>query len=161
MNDFDFRSFANHYTHKDFEIIKFDWNGQHGDKFQDNNVTFRTQLSEFLIPYLSSIKLELIKDLYLEHAKYSREAWAVYRNFHLFAQELLSRGGINYIYEYLEGSIQSFDAGLASARIVLTPNQKEIIYTFIVDTLKTEQDENKIKLLEIGKNRFERAQHTD
>jgi hypothetical protein len=155
MNDF--QIFADNYTSSDFDKIKFDWNGEHADKFHDNNYQFRMQLCEFLIPQLEKVKLELIRDLYIELSKCAKEAWSVYGNYHLFAQQLLNRGGTNYIMDYLEGSLQCFDTSLASGRVELTYEQKKNIFDFLTAKLQTEQNEKTTKLLQFGKERFGRA----
>lgn len=155
MNDF--QTFADNYTSADFDKIKFDWNGEHADKFHDNNYDFRMQLCEFLITQLDKVKLELIRDLYLELSRWAKEAWCVYGKYHLFAQQLLNRGGTKYLIDYLEGSVQCFDTGLASGRVELTNEQKQNIFDFITTKLETEQSERTTKLLQFGKERFERA----
>lgn len=157
----DFQTFADNYTSKDFDKIKFDWNGKHADNFHDNNYEFRMQLCEFLIPQLDHVKLELIRDIYLEISKCANELWAVYSKYHLFAQQLINRGETNYLIDYLEGATQCFDTMLASGRITLTKIQKENIINFINDKLITETNERQLKLLTFGIERFEKASYVD
>ncbi len=91
--------FADNYTSVDFNKIKFDWNGKHGNDFHDNNIEFRIQLTEFLIPKLNTVRLELIRDIYLEEGKASEETFGVYKNFNLLAQELLQ--GLHVIVAFI------------------------------------------------------------
>lgn len=131
MNAQTFQNFADNYTSADFDKIKFDWNGGYGDNFHDNNFDFRTQLCEYLLPQLDTIKLELIRDLYLETGKSSEATFGVYINFHLLAEQLLQRGGAPYLIDYIEGASHTMDTGIASGRITLTKERaKELLDYF-------------------------------
>lgn len=104
-----FQNFADNYTYADFEKIKFVWNGEYGDQFQDNNYDFLIQLCEFLIPQLDRARLELIRDLYLETDKSFEATFGVYVNFHLLAQQLLQRGGTDHLIDYIKGASHTMD----------------------------------------------------
>ena len=41
--------FIKGYSKSDFDKIKFDWNGEHGDELKDPNMVYRMQVCEFLI----------------------------------------------------------------------------------------------------------------
>jgi hypothetical protein len=157
MTKQDLQIFIDNYSSSDFSKIKFDWNGEHADKFKDANSDFRMQLCELIILQLDSVKIELIRDIYIELSKCAKEAWCVYNKYHLFAQQLLTRGGTKYLIDYLEGSVMCFDTGLASGRVELSMKQKQNIFDYITDKLKTEKDERTIKLLQIGNDRFKHA----
>ncbi len=157
MDDSKLQTFADNYSSADFDKVKFEWNGEHGKKFHDNNYAFRMQLCEFLIPQLSTTKLELIRDLYIELSKWAKESWAIYGKYYLFAQQLLNRGGTVYIIDYLWGAGQSFDTLLASGRMNLSTEQKENILNFINESIKLEKDQYKLKLLTFGQERFQRG----
>ncbi|MBP6235787.1 MAG: hypothetical protein KA536_06585 [Saprospiraceae bacterium] len=161
MTETELQTFADNYTSADFDKIMFDWNGQHGDNFLDNNYEFRMQLCEFLVPQLDITKLILIRDLFIELSKWAKEAWCVYNKYHLLAQQLLTRGGTSFIIDYLTGASQCFDTGLASGRVILTKDQKQNIFNFITNRLESESDEKTLKLLEFGKDRFKRFLHVD
>ena len=53
-------------SNSDFERIKFDWNGKHGDDLEDPNMDFRMEVCEFLIKDFSIATDKLILDLYQE-----------------------------------------------------------------------------------------------
>ena len=113
------QQFADNYTSKDFDRIKFDWNGKHGDDFFDPNYDFRMRLSTFLLPQLKEANVQLLRDLYVEIGKSSKVTFSIYSNFHLLAQELISRDWKENLIWYMKGAAQSADAYMSSARIVI------------------------------------------
>ena len=139
--------FVDNYTSKDFDRIKFDWNGEYGDKFHDNNYEFRTALCEFLLPQLDFVNLELIRDLYLELGKSSEATFGVYMHFHLLAQQLLQRGGSKYLMDYIQGASHTMDTGLASGRIILTRERAQELLKSFDKKRKQTSDPNELKLL--------------
>jgi len=145
----------NYSTADNFDRIKFDWNGQHADKFHDNNYDFRMQLCEFLIPQLDSVKLELIRDLYIELSKWAKEAWCVYNKYHLFGQQLLVRGGTKYLMDYIYSSSQGFDTGLASGRLDISKELARQLFDYIDNKAKTSTDEQEKNRLSFFRQRFE------
>ena len=161
MTEIELQTFTENYSSQDFDKIKFDWNGQHAEKFRDNNFDYRMQLCEFLIPQINTVKLDLIRDLYIELSKWAKEAWCVYGKYHLLAQQLLVRGGTDYILDYLNGATQCFDTLLASGRVSLTKEQNQNLLDYINDNLKTTTDESQRNLLQVGKDRFEKALHVN
>jgi len=150
-----FQNFADNYTSADFDKIKFDWNGEHGDKLHDKNSDFRTQLCEFLIPQLDTVKIELIRDLYNEIAKHSNEVWGVYNKFHLLGQQLLVRGGTKYLTDYMQGASLSMDTYLGSGRVDISRELAQQILTYLHDKIKTTSDIHEKKLSEGFLKRFE------
>lgn len=95
IGDSDLGAFARNYRDSDLERVRFAWNGLHGEELVDPNSDFRLRLCEFIIQDFSVAGDPLIRDLYLELSKASRETWSVYRGYHLFAQELLNRGELS------------------------------------------------------------------
>ncbi|MGQ0738069.1 MAG: hypothetical protein ACT4OJ_03325 [Bacteroidota bacterium] len=151
----EFQAFADNYTSADFDKIKFDWNGEHADKFHDNNGEFRMKLCEYLIPQLDTVKLELIRDLYNELAKYANEVWGVYDKFHLFGQQLLVRGGTKYLMDYMQGASLSMDTYLGSGRIEISKELAQKILNILNDKIKTSSDIHEKKLAEGFLKRFQ------
>ncbi|HYF02358.1 MAG TPA: hypothetical protein VEC36_03200 [Patescibacteria group bacterium] len=156
MKNAELQSFADNYNPAiDFERIKFDWNGQHGDKFEDKNIDFRMQLCEFLIPQIENVKIELIKDLYTELAKCAEETWGVYNKFHLFAEQLLKRGKTRFLHEYMKGASLSMDTYLASGRIKISQGFAYEILNYMIEREKISSDKEELQMLEFFKERFE------
>ncbi len=156
MTQSDYQSFADNYTSDDIDRIKFDWNGEHGDNFLDNNYDFRTKLCDYLISQLNSVKLELIRDLYLENANSAKETFGVYNKFHLLGDELLKRGGTTYLMDYLKGSMKTMDTYLASGRLTISKRQSKELVDYIDSKLTEQLSEQDRNLLEnVGKRRFE------
>lgn len=154
MTEGELVDFIRHYNGTDLDRIRFDWNGQHGDKLRDLNMDFRMAVCEYLAKDLSVASDHLIRDLYLELSKSSKETWGIYRNYHLFAQELLDRGVTKYLMDYLNGAAQSFDTALASGRVAVTDGQRTDINGIVQRALLTAPDSRTQGLLELAIRRF-------
>ena|SRR5260221_13888940 len=148
--------FIDNYSNKDFDKIKFDWNGMHSDELVDANYKFRKQLIDIILPQIGTVNLELIKDIYLELSKFAKEGWGVPSHFRTFAQELINRDYRKYLLDYLEGASKSMDTTLDTARIVISKQLAKEIFDYINERLKDEKDErNRILLEVIGRERFQ------
>ena len=147
MTQQEFQNFADNYTSADFDRIKMVWNGKCGNEFADEHYDFRTKLCEFLIPQLDTVKLELIRDLYCETGKSSEMTFGVYINFHLFAQQLLQRGGTEYLLDYIKGASYTMDTGLASGRIKLTKERARELLEFFDNKRANTTDKEELRLL--------------
>jgi hypothetical protein len=141
------KQFADNYTSADFNRIKYDWNGKYGNEFHDNNYDFRMQLAESIISNLNNVKLELIKDLYLEIGKSSEATFGVYTNFHLLAQELLQRGGADCLLVYIRGAAHTMDTALSSGRITLSKEFAQKLLDYFDWKKKTTENAEEQKLL--------------
>lgn len=146
--------FIKEYSISDFDKIKFDWNGKHGDELKDPNMDFRMEVCEYLIKDFSLASDNLILDLYQEMSKSSKETWGVYRSYHLFAQEILNRGKTKYLLNYLQGASQSFDTSLASGRIELTNDEKKEILDFVDKQISNGTNSENRKYFEFAQQRF-------
>lgn len=156
MTQQEFQTFADNYTSADFDRIKIIWNGKYGNEFEDKNYNFRTQLCEFLIPQLDTVKLELIRDLYCETGKSSEMTFGVYLNFHLFAQQLLQRGGTQYLLDYIKGAGHTMDTAMSSGRISLTKERANELLKYFDDIKATTTDKEELRLLnDLIRKRFE------
>lgn len=144
MTKEEFGKFAKDYTSEQFDQIKFDWNGKNVPEFDDPNDAFRMHLCEAIKDDFSGCPDQLILDLYAELSKSAKETFSVYNSFHLFANELLERGGAKYFDQYLEGAMQSMDTGLSSGRLDLSKDR----ISEILDHIKKEIDNNDPKQTE-------------
>ena len=123
MTEQKLQTYIDNYTSTDFDRIKLVWNGKYGQDFVDDNYDFRMQVCEFVVPQIDKVNIELICDLYLETAKTSPLTFSVYNKFHLFADELLKRGGTDYLLDYIRGASQSMDTGMSSGRLTISKEQ--------------------------------------
>ncbi len=156
MTNQDFQTFADNYTSADFDSIKLVWNGKYGADFEDKNYNFRTQLSEFLVPQLDTVKLELVRDIYCETGKSSEMIFGIYLKFHLFAQQLLQRGGTEYLLDYIRGASHTMDSGVSSGRISLTKERAVELLTYFDNKKSTTTDKEELRLLnDYIRNRLE------
>lgn len=155
MNKQELMRFARNYTSDQFNQIRFDWNGKHGDAFADSNYDFRMQLCEAIKDDLSAYGDQLILDLYLELSKSSKETFGVYLSYHLFANELLERGGVKYFDQYIEGASKSMDTGMASGKLSLSKSRIEEILAHIKNTINNSDNPRKIGTYNYMLRRFE------
>lgn len=107
--------FINNYKNADESRICFSWNGLHGEQFVDGNMEFRELILEAALRNLSSAPLVLIRDLFRAETRCAKEAWGVADGIGELAECLLRRGGTKYLYDFLEGKHQCFDANQGSA----------------------------------------------
>ncbi|HEY1200324.1 MAG TPA: hypothetical protein VGE79_05055 [Niastella sp.] len=152
-----FQSFADNYTHEDFDRISFRWEGGYGDELKDKNIDFRMQLCEWLLPQIHQVRLELLKDLYLEIGKASEYTLGCYIRFHLLGQELLERGGTTYLKAYLQGAANTMDTALVSSKIQLSKDRAIELLEYFDYKMKNPADQEDAKLYnDYFRPRFER-----
>lgn len=160
MTPQDLQSFADNYSKSDYNRISFQWQGGYGQDFKDSNYDFRMHLCEFLIPQLHKVKLELLKDLYLEIGKTSDYTFGCYTNFHLLGQELLERGGTQYLRDYLQGAAHTMDTALTSSTISLSKERAKELLEYFDVKLHNPEDAQEAKLYnDYFRHRFEREAH--
>ncbi len=147
--------FAENYSSDQYDEIKFDWNGKHGDDFVDINYDFRIQLCETIKDDFSICPDQLIVDLYIELAKWAKEAFCVYNNFHLFANELLERGGVKNFDKYVEGASKSMDTGMSSGILKLSNSRIKEILSHIKSKLNDSNENDDLKGYAYMLKRFE------
>lgn len=155
MTKKEIQTFAKNYSDKDFDRIKFDWNGKHGDEFEDKNYDFRILLCETIKDDLSYSTEKLILDLYVELSKCAKETFGVYNSYHLFANELLERTGTKYFNEYIEGASKSMDTGLSSGRLNLSKERVTEILNHIKSKTANSESESEIRGYDYMLKRFE------
>ncbi len=100
--------------------ISFAWNGKHAAEFVDENMVFRRSVCEYFKANKGTLPLSLITALYSAETLFAKEAWGVNRVVSELAQELLERGGINYIDAYVAGVGCGMDAYMESGNIRLS-----------------------------------------
>lgn len=108
--------------------IRFAWNGKHADGFVDANLAFRRKVCDYLVKRKAEAPLQLVADLYTAEVEYAKEAWGVSRVVSVLAQEMLERGGAQFLETYAHALRCGMDAGLESGRIVLSePRRQELL----------------------------------
>lgn len=126
-------SFSTEYSAQDQPLIMFKWNGKHSTEFIDYNQEFRRNIIKYVLetelPYYS---VELIRDLFIEEAKWSVEAWCVGEDFTKLGEKLIEYGKKQYLLDFLIGTFSTFDTYCASRMMNL--EQFEIEY--ILEELK-------------------------
>ncbi len=150
-----FQEFIDNYTQEDSEWLALEWNEKFGAKFKDANYLFRMQIAELVCEQIHTVSLDLIRELFITMGKTTQLNFVVFNKFNLFAQELLERGGKDYLFDYVCAAHVSFDTFLSTADITLSDERRrEILAHF--DFLKaTESDAQVQKLLSDHlRNRF-------
>ena len=102
----------------------------------DVNYELRLRICEHYRDDLSLCATPLLLDLYRSLAESSKVTFSVYSYFHLFANEILERGGARYFDIYHEGARQSFDTLLASARLNLSATRLKEIISYLEEHLE-------------------------
>jgi len=146
MTEQELQTYIDNYTSTDFDRIKLVWNGKYGQDFVDDNYDFRMQVCEYVVPQIDKTKIELIRDLYCEAGKTSPMTFGVYINFHLFADELLKRGGTDYLLDYIRGASHSMDTGMSSGRLTISKEQAKTLLNYF-DQLKSTTQDKEVQIL--------------
>ena len=132
----DVENFVLNYNHASmFDKLKFDWNGKHGDEFEDKNYSFRDNIVLFLVKNFDmvseQINGELLQDLYIEMAKSSKETWGISIYFGNIAEYMLKKGRTKYVMDYLDSLFRyGMDVYCGSSMINLDEDLKKELYDY-------------------------------
>ncbi|RKP57937.1 hypothetical protein D7Z26_00010 [Cohnella endophytica] len=108
-------SFSTGYDVSNRNQIIFDWNGKHANEFLDSNQQFRRNIIKFVIENEQVFfPVELYRDLFLEEAKWSVQAWSVGFDFHKLGEKLIRYGKDKFLNDFLIGAFSSFDTYCSS-----------------------------------------------
>ncbi|RKP44060.1 hypothetical protein D7Z26_26990 [Cohnella endophytica] len=108
-------SFSTGYDVSNRNHIIFDWNGKHANEFVDSNQQFRRNIIKFVIENDQLFfPIELYRDLFLEEAKWSVQAWSVGIDFHKLGEKLIRYGKDKFLNDFLIGAFSSFDTYCSS-----------------------------------------------
>lgn len=95
--------------------ICFAWNGAHAERFRDANEEFRRAVIKHALADLGAAPIELVRDLFDAETAHAWEAWGVwFAAVHALARELLTRGGVEFVEDYLAGKFRGMDASCAA-----------------------------------------------
>lgn len=97
---------AGYLSSRDRARIAFAWNGKHAEQFDDANYPFRRQVLKRALANPGAVSIDLVCDLYDAETAWAKEAWCVYAEaVRALAEELLTRGGPDYVEDFLAGKI--------------------------------------------------------
>ena len=150
------RDYIENYTESDFGKIEFAWNEKHAEDFVDENQDFRQSIVEACVEDPSSASDDLLQILFIEEAKWAREAWGSPRNFGQLGQLLLERGGEEPVRTFATGMNYSFDTFGACHEITLSPADQQAVTAVVDGFLETESDENQRPRFEAVKELLEK-----
>lgn len=155
MINLSFQEFIDNYTQEDSEWLALEWNEKFGAKFKDENYLFRIQIAELVCEQIHTVNIDLIRELFITMGKTTQLNFVVFNKFNLFAQELLERGGKDYLFDYVCAAHVSFDTFLSTADITLSNERREEILAHFDYLKATESDAQVQKLLSDHlRNRF-------
>jgi hypothetical protein len=149
----DVHAFIKNYTEGDEPRIRFAWNGQHAEEFEDANVEFREAVNEAVLADLDAAPILLIRDLYRAETEYSAEAWCISGDVGRLGERLLRDPEDRFVEDYLIGKDQSFDAHAGTDFVVDRPLVEHLI-AVVREKLLSETDAEKIERLHWGEETF-------
>jgi len=150
----DVAEFIRAYQHTDAARIAFAWNGKHADDFFDANNDFRQSVLEAVFATLDEAPLPLIRDLFRAETEFSGEAWCIDVRITDLAETMLTRGGAEYLMDFLTGQHQSFDAAMACRGIVISRSQLEALLVEVDRLLASDPTDEERQMLQVGRGLF-------
>jgi hypothetical protein len=154
----DIEQFVRDYDGSQKQRIEFAWNGKHASEFLDANQEFRSNVVAFVCENSGQGSLELLRDLFIEESKWSVQAWCAPFTFANLGGLLLTRGGVDYLPNFLDGFNASFDTFGACHQIDLDPIVASALLRHALQQLNDAPDEPTRTKLESGKQLFEKLQ---
>ena len=115
----DAESFVRSYSNDCASLVRFAWNGEHGDGFADANLDLRRRVLAVVLAQPDAASLDLLRCLFEAETQFAEKAWGVNRNMHVLAQALLLRGGTAVALDFLRGKLRSQDTNLECAQVKL------------------------------------------
>jgi hypothetical protein len=137
-----------------FDKICFKWNGKHADEFEDENDEFRREVAEFIINSPENVPYELFRDIFIEEAKWAKEAWGTSKVFPMIGEKLLKIGQEDAILDFLTGFVMSFDTYACCHTIDLSGIDLKRCIKFIDEHISDEENKDSLNMLESGKELF-------
>ena len=112
-------TFVRSYSKDCAGLVRFAWNGEHGDGFEDANLDLRRRVLAVVLAQPDAAPLDLLRCLFEAETQYAQKAWGVNRNLHVLAQALLLRGGTGAALDFLRGKLRSQDTNVECAQVKL------------------------------------------
>jgi len=140
--------FVRTYTQDAESRIAFAWNGKHAADLIDANAQFRRRVCEHFEEHVEDCSLPLIAALFRAETLLAKEAWGVNRVVSKLAQEMLERGGAEYLDHYLAGARCGMDAFMETGNITLSKNRcQELLEKCQANIASADGAENQWKML--------------
>ena len=137
--------------------IRFAWNNQHGERFEDVNQEFRRQVLARTLEQPELAPYALIRDLFIAETKWADEASCVDRRVGELASLLLTRGRAAAVDDFLLGRSLNFDTFCACGLAAIDAELRQELCDAIIERLADETDAPTRSLLEEGLHFFERG----
>ncbi|KRF31634.1 hypothetical protein [Paenibacillus sp. Soil787] len=152
----DLLSFSTGYKINNRNLILFDWNGKHANEFVDSNQQYRRSIIKFVIENEQIFfPVELIRDLFLEEAKWSVQAWSVEFDFHKLGEKLIRYGKDKFLNDFLVGAFSSFDTYCSSRMMNLQRFEIESVIEELKKRIKDPESKDYKDKYESGIELFE------
>ena len=118
----DIPAFISNYQSLDEVSIRFGWNDT-----DDSNWKFRTTVLEAVLADIDAAPVILIRDLFRAETRSAAHDWGFRDGVDVLGEQLLRRGGIAYLDDFLEGKFACFDTQAG----VLTPRDEPLSTTML------------------------------
>ncbi len=148
------RRYVAQYT-DDASKIRFAWNGEHGDQFDDANMVFRDAVVDCVIDDPARAPLELLVELYRALTEYSGEAWCIDERVEDIGKLMLIKGRSGVVRDYIIGMRMSFDALCATSFVGCPRDVAEECINHVRAKLQSETNDDEIDIWQTGEERFE------
>jgi hypothetical protein len=146
--------FVSDYTSANLKWIRFAWNGRHAVELVDANQDARSDVIHHVLEFPDTAPVALLRDLFVEEARWCREARVVSLYFSALAELLLRKGGVAELDAFLTGLMASFDTFGACHQVRLTPPELAEFIGEIDRLLRLEGDPEKKTQLRNGRDLF-------
>jgi hypothetical protein len=146
--------FALGYTTDQREAIRFAWNGKYAAEFRDENQEFRSAVAQLIISDPDLVPIVLIRDILLEDASWSHEAWCAPHHFAGLLSILLQRGGREYLVDFAAAMNATFDTFGAAHEVVISQQQAHELLEETKLHLLIETDARRCSELESARELF-------
>ena len=117
----DVANFIARYSPTDEPHIAFDWNQKYAAELQDANLEFRRAVIQEVLVRPEAASVELLRALVDAETALANEAWGTTLWVHTLAEQMLIRGGIEYVKDFLVFWYRGMDAHLELSRISIPP----------------------------------------
>lgn len=138
--------------------IAVEWSEGAAPGARDANRGFRTRVIDRVLATEAEIPPLLLRDLFVEEARWSELADVVSPTFPKLAQLFLSRTGTTYLSEFLEGSIANFSTYGACHLMTLEPGLTLTLLNETRRRLQMTTDEKQRGPLNLGESLFAKIQ---
>jgi hypothetical protein len=129
----DIQGFIDKFDSSDVSRLAFAWNGEHAADLEDANLHFRRAVVQQVLANPEGASVELLRVLVDAETAFAQEAWGINLWVHTLAEQMLIRGGVSVVNDFLTFWYRGMDAHCELSRITLPTNVAEQYEAFCVE----------------------------